>query len=156
MITKIYENIYIANDKEDKSSDYSWISIRAAKYPWHNELTGGVSNKSSPEYLFARRGNSLILNLVDAEKPEFISKICIDKAIEMMELYVSTKSIVVQCNEGFSRSPSIVFLYLVKNKIITGDLKTALASFYVMYPKYRPGKGMFGFIKNHFEEYRNG
>lgn len=163
---EVFKNLWICNQNDQIISPYpnpfetEWAAVFAAKEPWHrNELqyTGRACDKSHPEYLMAKRGSRLILNLVDAPKAEFFDKRIIDAALNFIgEQLEAGRKVAVVCNEGRSRSASICLLYLIKHGIIKGDtLDDCEAEFLKVYPEYNPGTGMRGFVKEHWKSYKN-
>lgn len=158
---EIIENLYVGSQEDYENSvflPYEWSFVLAAKEPWHRNAlgyTGRAAPKNHPEYLMARRDNKLILNLVDAPKPEFFDKRIIDVALDFIEEELNKgKKVGVFCNQGESRSASIALLYLVKHGIIKGeDLVECEAEFLKVYPKYNPGTGIRGFVKENFKTY---
>jgi hypothetical protein len=136
-----------------------WAIVHACKEPFHRmalQYTGRGAPKDDPEYLWSERtGNRLALNMVDAPSSLFFDKSMIDKALEYIEQKLSEGfKVLVHCNEGFSRSPSLCLIYLIKHGIIKGDtLEDCEAEFLKVYPEYNPGTGMRGFVKEHFNEY---
>ncbi len=55
----------------------------------------------------------LILNMVDAKDPELFSKEMIDAALDFMDETLSRGlKVLVHCDRGESRSPSIALLYV--------------------------------------------
>lgn len=135
-----------------------WAVVHACKEPFHREFVGYTTRgcpKDSPEYLWAERGNRLALNIVDAPKPEFFDKSMIDKALDFIDEKLKAGfKVLVHCNQGESRSPSIVLLYLIKKGIIKGDtLEDCESEFMKIYPEYNPGAGIRGFVKEHFAVY---
>ena len=61
----------------------------------------------------------------------------------------------VHCNEGFSRSPSIGMLYLVKHNLIDGrTLEDVEAEFLKLYPNYNPATGIRGFVEENWHLYK--
>jgi predicted protein tyrosine phosphatase len=109
-----------------------------------------------PEYLIARRGNRLILNLVDAPDPAYIPKEIIDTALEFISTSLETGNcVLVHCNEGYSRSAGIGLLYLAKNtdRLPKEDFHTAEAAFRLIYSPYNPKSGMRGFMIEYWREY---
>lgn len=97
------------------------------------------------------------MNIVDAPKSIFFDKGMIDKALEFIGQKLDEGlNVLVHCNEGFSRSPSIALLYLIKHGLIKGDtLEDCETEFLKIYPDYNPGAGMRGFVKEHWELYRD-
>jgi hypothetical protein len=158
---EIFPKLFVGSQKDYEESYFvpeQWGIVLAAKEPWHRQAigyTGRACDKAHLEYLMARRVNKLILNLVDAPKAEFFDKRIIDAALEFIEEQLNTgKSVLICCNQGESRSPSICLLYLIKQGIIKGDtFSDCEAEFMQIYPEYNPGEGIRGFMKEHWEEY---
>lgn len=158
---QIIDNLYVGaqSDFENNIFDKGWSHLLAAKEPFHRQTigyTGRACSKLHPEYLLARRDNKLIMNLVDAPKPEFFNKDLIDAGLMFIEeeLFKGQK-VSIHCNMGESRSASIGMLYLIMHRHIKGDtLEDCEAEFLKIYPAYNPGTGMRGFVKENFEYYR--
>jgi len=158
---EVFKNLFVANQVDYENgvfpeSEYS--IVLAAKEPWHRMAlgySGRAASKDDPEYLIARRDNTLILNLVDAPKPEFFNKDIIDTALYFIEdELLDGKKVVIVCNKGESRSATIAMLYLIKNG--TFDLDNFVdieAKFMSVYPSYNPGDGMRGFAVANWEKY---
>lgn len=158
---EIIKNLYIgnANDYEQHvKGNGNWSIVHACKEPYHRNALGysGRSVSSShPEYLIAIRGNRLILNLVDPPNPRFIPKEIIDNALRFIEKNLKqNRKVLVHCNQGESRSPSIGMLYLaIKNKISNSSLEDAEREFKNIYPRYNPGNGVRGYMKTNWDTY---
>ncbi len=57
------------------SSKPNWAVVHACKESYHRQAlgySGRAVSKEHPEYLIARRGARLILNLIDADNPAYI------------------------------------------------------------------------------------
>lgn len=154
----IYQNLYIGNqeDFEDLKSldDSIWAFIHACKEPYHRELLGYTTrsvDQKHPEYLYAIRGDTLYMNLVDAPDPKFFSKELIFTALEFINDHIENQQILIHCNQGESRAPGIGLLYLVKIGVLTGSLEEIEEQFKELYPEYNPGAGMKGFIEQHIK-----
>ena len=152
---EIYPNLFIGDEHDYESKvrhEAGWCVVHACKEPYHRLTLGYTSRaapKDHPEYLIARRGNRLILNLVDAPDPAYIPKEIIDAALEFISTSLqSGNRVLVHCNEGRSRSAGIGLLYLAKNtdKVPKGDFLAAEAAFRSIYPQYNPKSGMRGFM----------
>ena len=158
---KIDSAIYIGTEQDYESFvkyQPDWYVVHACKDPYHRQLLGYKGRgapKDNPEYLKARRGNRLFLNLVDVEDPAYVSKEIIDVALSFIdEAVASGKNCLIHCNQGESRSPSIGLLYLAsKKKIPNASLLEAEAAFRTLYPMYNPKGGMRGFMESHWNEY---
>ena len=136
-----------------------WRIVHACKDPYHRQelgYSGRGAPKGHPEYLIARRGHRLILNLVDAPNPAYIPKEIIDAALEFVHTALQEEaSVLVHCNQGESRSPGIGLLYLAKftDVLPMETLEAAEDTFRSLYPMYNPGRGMRGFMTLNWDEY---
>jgi hypothetical protein len=158
----IYPSLYIGNQNDyefDVKSKSGWSVVHACKDPYHRQAVGysGRSvSKDHPEYLIARRGNRLILNLIDPEDPAYIPKVIIDAAVEFVhEQLAAGQKVLVHCNQGMSRSPSIGLLYLTKytDRIPTASFAEAEIAFRKIYPVYNPAGGVRGFMIMNWNNY---
>lgn len=146
---EVYKNLFVGDEKDyDKNKGkVGWAYVLAAKDPYHRELLGYTSlaaPKEDPEYLVAKRGQKLVLNLVDLppEKSKFIPDEIIEKSIAFIRsrLITDTKVLVV-CNQGKSRSPSLAFAYMIKHTDTFKNVKSFSAAekkFKEIYPEYNP------------------
>ena len=160
---EVYTNLYCGSEKDVYESIALFrpdvAVLHACKEPYHREFvgyTGRGAPKDHPEYLWAERGNRLALNIVDAPDPKYFAKEMIDKGLDFIGQKLNEGyKVLVHCNEGMSRSPSICLLYLIKHGIIKGEtLEDCEAEFMKVYPEYNPGAGMRGFVKQHWELYK--
>lgn len=114
---EIYKNIFVGNELDyEQTVKYrdGWAVVHACKEPYHRQAlgyTGRAASKTHPEYLVARRGDRLILNLVDVDNPDWINPVIIDAAIEFIDNALKKgEYVLVHCNQGMSRSAGIGFL----------------------------------------------
>src|ERR1700690_2743837 len=158
---EIYPNLFIgkADDYEIQVKGQSdWLVVRACKEPYHRQELGYTSRgapKNHPEYLIARRENRLILNLIDANDPNYIPKEIIDAALEFIQKGLAeSHKVLVHCNLGESRSPSIGLLYLaIYTDKLPREFASAELSFRLIYPPYNPSAGMRGFLVKNWDSY---
>lgn len=158
---EIYPNLFIGivDDYElQVKGKPDWLTVHACKEPYHRQALGYRSNgapKDHPEYLIARRENRLILNLVDAPNPAYISKEIIDAALEFIHAGLRNScKVLVHCNLGESRSPSIGMLYLaIYTDTLPKELLPAERKFREIYPLYNPGAGIRGFLVKNWGGY---
>jgi predicted protein tyrosine phosphatase len=139
-----------------------WAIVHACKEPYHRQAlgyTGRAAPNTHSEYLIARRDNRLILNLVDADNPAYIPKEIIDAAISFThEQLKADKKVLVHCNQGMSRSPSIGMLYLLKytDKLLFDSFEAIETRFREIYPPYNPAAGVRGFMIENWRSYVSG
>lgn len=159
---EVHPGLFVGNltdyDRDVRLRD-GWSVVHACKEPYHRQLlgyTGRGAPKDHPEYLVARRDHRLYLNLVDADNPDYIPKEIIDQSMEFIQSQLAIgRPVLVHCNQGESRSPSIALLYLAANtnKLPTASLMEAEEAFLKLYPYYRPAPGMRGFVNRYWHEY---
>ncbi|HZM06195.1 MAG TPA: dual specificity protein phosphatase family protein [Candidatus Saccharimonadales bacterium] len=159
---EVYPRLFIGTEFDYESqtrSSAGWWVVHACKEPYHRQLlgyAGRAAPKTHPEYLFARRERRLYLNIVDADDPNYIPKEIIDGALTFIEEGMrSGEKVLIHCNQGESRSPSIGLLYLAArtNGISSVSLPAAETDFRRLYPRYNPKAGMRGFLLRHWNDY---
>lgn len=135
-----------------------WQVVHACKEPYHRQAvgyTGRGAPADSPEYLVARRGNHMMLNLVDVDNVEFIRPEIIDAALSHIREGVKNDlPVIIHCNQGHSRSAVIGLLYLASIGIYKDmTFEQAETEFLKVYPDYSPAKGMRDYAKLHWAKY---
>lgn len=154
-MVEVYNNLYVGEDTDLLSTNKKWFIVHCAKEPYHRQAVGykgRALEKTHKEYLFAERGQELSLNVVDTESPDYFCKEIFDKAINFIDLGLMQGKVLVQCNKGQSRSPSIAFLYMASKNLLSSDFEQAKKEFTKLYPKWQP-KGILLWIKEHWTEY---
>lgn len=161
-MVEVFPGLFVGNEEDYHDMIHhqnGWSVVHACKEPYHRRAlgySGRAAPKTHPEYLVARREERLILNLVDAPNPAYIPKEVIDAALEFIETRLRDgRRVLVHCNEGYSRAPSIAFLYLVSrtDQFAGHDVDTALTAFQSLYPSYNPASGVHGFVRAHYRAY---
>jgi len=159
---EVYEHLFVgdANDYERSvKRQQGWRVVHACREPYHREAlgyTGRAAPKTHPEYLIARRGHRLILNLIDADDPAYIPKEIIDAALAFIgESLGLGQRVLVHCNQGYSRAPAIGMLHLASrtNRFLGMDYPKARALFREVYPHFNPAPGISGFLLTHWKLY---
>ena len=158
---EIYPKLFVGNadDYEFQVKGQSdWMVVHACKEPYHRRELGYTlrgAPKNHPEYLIARRGNRLILNLVDTNDPNYIPKEIIDAALDFIKNGLNgSRKILVHCNKGESRSPSIGMLYLaIYTDKLSKEFAVAEQGFRQIYPLYNPSLGIRGFLTKNWSSY---
>jgi len=160
---EVFKNLYCGNENDFMCNPAAreMAVIHACKEPYHRLYVGYSGRgcpKDSPHYYWKEEvPGRLALNMIDAPDPKFFHKPMIDKALEYIESYLNEGfKVLVHCNLGESRAPSLCLLYLIKHGIIKGNtLEDCEAEFMKVYPEYNPGAGMRGFVKEHWILYRD-
>lgn len=100
----------------------------------------------------------MILNMVDANNPDVFSKDMIDQALDFIDGPLDTGlKVLVHCDQGKSRSPSIAFLYIASrpNALLSRSIDAAESEFRQIYPEYNPDPGIREHMRLNWESYRN-
>lgn len=153
---QVFENLYVGSQEDE--ADLS--TVHAAKTPFHQQAVGyeGALPGTHPHYLTFTRsddfGDHLYLNMVDAPK-EFMPKFAdpmFRAAIEFIRDRVESERVMVRCNQGYSRSPSIALAYLANaGKIANESYDAAAEEFKGLYKNYQPGLGVSLYMRNNWD-----
>lgn len=156
---EIDTNIFVGSlvDYESIKNHPDFVFVQACKEPCHRKALGykgKTVDKNHPEYLVAYRPERIILNMVDTDTGNYFSNILFEKSIDFISLNIQNhKKVLIHCNKGFSRSPSIGLLYLAINqKIRNKTFWDAKEDFLKIYPEYNP-KGVQDFLSSNWSNY---
>ena len=159
---EVYPNLFIGSQEDYENNvkfKFGWYVVHACKEPYHRQLLGYAGRgapKGHPEYLFAKRGNRLFLNFVDVDDPTYVAKEIIDAAMKFISKGLHAgKKVLVHCNQGESRGPSIGLLYLAAytDVLPKTSLKDAERSFVKIYPLYAPKRGIREFLRENWRKF---
>jgi hypothetical protein len=118
-------------DYENIRDSIGWSTLHCCKIPYHQELVGYTKNldPNHPCYAYIICGNRMALNLVDLDI--FNSKYLEYKynmfktAFNFLDRELGKKqNVLIHCNEGYSRSPMILLMYLAYKGINNYDKLT--------------------------------
>ena len=151
---EVYTNIFIGS--KDDCNNSSFAIVHACKTCHRKTL--GYTNKleqNHPNYLIYQKDDmNLYLNLVDMEN-EFLPKYTdpiIEKALTFIDSHIKERPVLIHCDQGMSRSPSIGLLYLAINNIIPNDsYLSARKEFEKLYTTFNPGNGITKYLQKHWD-----
>lgn len=128
--------------------------VHACKDPCHRRACAYSERtlpKDHPHYLALERGHHLYLNLIDPPVPLF-QKESFAIFFDFMDRQAgSGRPVIIHCNKGESRAPSLTLLYMAKRGLIAGDsFETARRTFEEKFP-YKPGKGIEIFLTENWD-----
>jgi protein-tyrosine phosphatase len=155
----VYPNLYVGGDEDylRLKDQPGWKFVRACKDgPGGHRQTVGYTTRGAPknqEYYFAERDDRLALNLIDSLDPAFIH----NQPIEAALLYINKQlkagfKVLVACNQGISRGPSIAMMYLGMIHDLPSNFREAFRVFKVLYNRINPTQGMEFYLKHRYSQ----
>ena len=122
--------------------------VHACKEPCHRAGVGYETRsleKTHPHYLAMERGHHLYLNMIDPPLPLFQLE-SFARFFDFVDRQIKERPILIHCNKGESRAPSLALLYMAKRGFLEGEnYAAARAAFEVRFP-YNPGQGIVTFL----------
>lgn len=148
---KIYAGLYVGNGTDCKPLAPDWAIVHACKYPCFNDRVGRVL-PSAPNYLWHGNKTNLYLNIIDPPQPLFKLETFTTALAFIKRHWRAGDPILIHCNQGESRAPSIALLFLASETgiIPNGSYEAATQEFIELYPKYKPGQGIQTFLRQHW------
>lgn len=142
---KIYNNLYVGND--DDCYKFNGAIIHACQSCFVRCVKRDIENIKVYE-----NNNNLYLNLLDISSLSFgYAFPMIKRSIEFIDEHINKIKVLVHCNFGMSRSPSIALLYMARKGYIDNtSFKNALKDFHNIYSYYSPGMGMYEYFYNYW------
>lgn len=128
--------------------------VHACKEPCHRCAVGYQEKSLSsnhPAYLSWESGNHLYLNLIDPPVPMF-KRESFDIFLNFADRMRAAKlPILIHCNQGQSRAPTLTLLYMAKRLGLLPDNSYAAArnAFEKQFP-YKPGVGIARFFEENW------
>lgn len=92
--------------------------------------------------------------MIDPPTGKYFENVLFEKSLEFIDEHLNNgKKILIHCNQGISRSPSIGLLFLAtKNKIRNINFEMVMEDFQKIYPNYAPS-GIREFLTLNWSNY---
>lgn len=154
---QIVQNLFIGNDYDcqnyKNSEDFSIVHACKTCHQKALKYSGNLNNQH-PYYLVYQNLNDIYLNMIDIQKRliDFYTRPIINSALDFIERELRAKrKVLIHCNKGESRAPSIAMLYLAKRArtISNNSYEEAAEDFRKILPSFSPTNG----IKEYMEMY---
>ncbi|WP_130735477.1 dual specificity protein phosphatase [Flavobacterium sp. J27] len=156
---EIDKNLFVGNltDYENYQFDNDYCFVQACKEPCHRKAlgyTGRSVSENHAEYLIAYRERKIILNMIDPPTAKYFENKMFESSLAFIDKNLEVgKKVLIHCNKGISRSPSIGLLYLAINgKIRNESFTLAEEDFKKIYPNYEPS-GIKEFLNLNWQHY---
>lgn len=129
--------------------------VHACKEPCHRNAVGYDTKaiaKSHPNYFALQRKYHLYLNLIDPPVPLFMIE-SFHAFFGFVDYQIPDRPVLIHCNQGQSRAPSLALLYASKRLgIFPADtFADAAAAFRTRY-NYEPGAGIASWLTGHWSD----
>jgi predicted protein tyrosine phosphatase len=128
--------------------------VHACKSPCHQQAVGyrGSLPNSHPNYLVLQRDDDLYLNIIDPPVPLFKAETFERFLAFARTKYNSGASLLIHCNQGESRAPSLALLFLAKHigALPDSSYEDAKQVFERLFPAYQPGIGIQRFLADNW------
>lgn len=147
---KVHERLYIGDGTACRPGLATLSVVHACKTPCHQRAVGytGSLSPAHPNYLVLRTPCDLFLNIIDPPVPLFKIETFIHFLLFAREHHDGGASVLIHCNQGESRAPTLALLFLAKHLrvIPNGSFLEAREAFSSLYAGYRPGAGIQQFL----------
>lgn len=148
--------------KTSKMLSPGFATLFCAKDPYHKMVVGYEGNlpKDNQNYLVGEipAEHIMALNMIDAPKKEFFSDEMILAGIDFIGNELNQRDVLVVCNQGQSRSPTMCLMYLM----IHGDIpkenshSQVFSQFEILAPNWRPNQGILQYCVEFWDRVRKG
>lgn len=160
VMEEVLHHLYVGDDQAyDKLKDKpGWSWLRCAKYGagGHQQTLDyhTLAAPPGPDYLMVRRGHLMALNLLDLDDPNYIDPDMIDSGLSFIgERLKAGDRVLVACNAGHSRGPSVALLYLRSIGEMPYNFGMSVRFFRTLYPHYDPGAGIRQYLRSHWADW---
>ncbi len=151
---QIHERLFVADEGSCRAGSAELAVVHACKSPCHQRAVGykGSLSAQHPNYLVLRHPYDLYLNIIDPPVPLFKIETFVQFLLFAAEHYDRGASVLIHCNQGESRAPTLALLFLAKHlrAIPAGSFDAARATFAPLYLEYRPGRGIQQFLETNW------
>ena len=158
MIKLLDTNLYVGNMEDSEYFENDEWAVVHATQTVHYKLFGWNRTTNKPDtkhsnYIYYENENKLSLNWVDggAHLYKWSGNETFIKILDFIDKWIDKKYILVHCDQGYSRSPSLCLLYLAKRaKLINNNsFDEARDEFIKIYPQYNPS-GIADYIRKNW------
>lgn len=150
----VFDRLFIGSISDCRYGDEKWAIVHACKFPCHQNAVkcNGDLSPSHPHYLSLELERDLYLNMIDPLKPLFKRPLFIDFLTFSNKQWINQRKILIHCERGESRAPSLALTFLAKSIHVVSNFsfKDAMDDFLKLFPFYRPGLGIQTYLENNW------
>ncbi|HEY1686485.1 MAG TPA: hypothetical protein VGG19_17105 [Tepidisphaeraceae bacterium] len=146
MRTIISERLSFGNESAcTHITDGTIAVVHACKEPCHRNAVGYSTRtipNTHPNYLALEHGHHLYLNLIDPPQPLFMIP-SFEAFLRFVDREIAERPVLIHCNQGESRAPSLTLLYMAKRlAILPNESYSAAATAFRQTHAYNPRRGI--------------
>jgi Dual specificity phosphatase, catalytic domain len=147
-VIEVFPQLFVGNAEDCRT--FEGTILHACK-TCHQRYLGYVEKLDAydPQYLVARGDTpvkDLYLNLVDAPFEPSVALVESALGFLLEHHFENAERVLVHCDQGISRSPSLALLYLVHR---FGMVDKTIEMFKIHYPSWAPRKGMIKMLERY-------
>jgi hypothetical protein len=154
---EIRKRLFIGDEDDCRYGDDDWGVVHACKHPCHQRAVGyrGKLSSTHPYYLVFERENDLFLNMIDPPRPIFMPQTFTSFLEFTSTQWEAGKNILIHCNEGESRAPTLALIFMAKHlkELPDSSYLEAREEFEKLYPAYRPGNGIQIYLTGNWNDF---
>jgi len=154
-MVEVYDRLFVGTVDDCRIGVEKLAVVHACKSPCHQQAVGyrGSLSASHPNYLVLHRNYDLYLNIIDPPGPLFKAA-TFERFLGFARMkYNSGASVLIHCNQGESRAPSLALLFLAKHigALPDSSFVDAKQAFEHLFPTYHPGVGIQRFLAENWD-----
>lgn len=155
---EVHDRLHVGAERSCFHNRDGWAVVHACKDPCHRRAVGysGRSlGEDHPHYLILEDGPNLYMNLIDPPVPLFKPKSFRAFLDFATRRYAAGDQLLIHCNEGRSRAPSLALLFLAKElgELPDGSFRAARAAYGNQDPAYAPNRGIRTYLSENWEAF---
>jgi len=153
-MVEVQPGLFVGTEADCRHGSLSLAVVHACKNPCHVNSVGYRDSlpASHPNYLYSESGNDLALNMIDPPVPLFRAEMFAVFLAFSRRQYCESRPMLIHCNQGESRAPSLALVFMAKIARTIGDASydVARADFERVFSGYRPGDGICTYLCGHW------
>lgn len=150
---EVHQRVFVASAWSCIKGSNDTAVVHACKTPCHQKAVGytGSLPTDHPNYLVLEGETDLYLNIIDPPIPLFKPVLFNRFLFFATHHWRKGKELIIHCNQGESRAPSLALLLLAHLSVIdNSSYGAARQDFQKLYPRYQPGKGIATYFKQNW------
>jgi len=155
-VQEIHERVIVTNELSCTRGSEEIAVVHACKSPCHQGAVGyqGSLPNTHPNYLVLEQEYDLFLNIIDPPVPLFMPPLFTGFLAFANKHWEQGRKLLIHCNKGESRAPSLAMLFLAKGVFAITDTSYEVArlEFEKLYPRYNPGKGIEAYFSKNWSQ----